>query len=116
MAMWISISGGALLARVGKKPSRARPRPPISRTRMVMTIPRMKLRISRSSEHFTGELQPRTNSSSLYLQGRGNRADASAKVVTDNETDCVFPGGEIQGTSVANAVLTNRRQLFRGQM
>src|SRR5260370_11288078 len=45
MAMCISISAGALWARVGKNPSRARPRPPIARTRMVMTIPRMKLRI-----------------------------------------------------------------------
>src|SRR6266478_949737 len=45
MARWISISWGGLLARVGKKPSRARPRPPIARTRMVTTIPRMKLRI-----------------------------------------------------------------------
>src|SRR5208282_5697759 len=46
MAKCFSISGGALFARVGRKPSRARPKLPSSRTTIVTTIPRTKLRIS----------------------------------------------------------------------
>ena len=47
----------------------------------------------------------RTDSFSFYLQGRGNRAHASAKVVANNETDCVFPGSKIQGASEGNTLL-----------
>ena len=64
----------------------------------------------------TGRILPYDGSFSLYLQGRGNRADASAKVVTDNETDCVFSGGKFQGAVVGHAILAKRRQLLRGQM
>src|SRR6266849_2306629 len=59
---------------------------------------------------------PYDGSFSLYLQGRGNRADVSVKVVTDNETDSIFSGCKIQGAAVGNTMLANRRQLLRGQM
>ena len=46
MAICFSNLGGVVFALVGTKPSSASPRAPISRAAMVMTIPRMKLRIS----------------------------------------------------------------------
>src|SRR6267142_5603636 len=45
IARWRSKSGGAMLALVGMKPSRATPRPPRIRTARVTTTPRRKLRM-----------------------------------------------------------------------
>ena len=53
---------------------------------------------------------------SLYLQGRGNRADASAEVVADNETDCVFPWCKVQCAAVCDPSLVNRSHFLRCQM
>src|SRR5208283_4458767 len=64
MARWRSIFGGATLARVGRKPSRARPRVPISRTRIATTIPRIKLRIE----------EPRHHTGPFYLQWSSARS------------------------------------------
>src|ERR1700724_3139317 len=69
----------------------------------------------RTRRHVT-YITPYDASFSLHLQRRGDRADAAAKVVTDNKTDSVFPGSKIQGAAVGNTILANRRQLLRGQM
>src|SRR5260370_30021082 len=71
MAICCSSFGGSVSAFVGTKPSNATPRPTMSRTRMVMTIPRMKLRISSPRRAW--------NLCSLFSIYNRNRAQAAAE-------------------------------------
>ena len=98
------------MARVGKKPSKCETKTDNEQNTIVMTIPRMKLRISDSSERPVSSKSSPANAASrsaflLYLQRRGNRAYAPAEVVTNNETDGVFPGSKLRAPSVGDADL-----------
>src|ERR1700739_4002892 len=73
----------------------------------------MSLRAARLTPRFR---KPVVRRVLIHLQGNGHRSDASTEVISHNEADGIFAGGEVERSVVANPLLANQCQALRSGM